>query len=184
MQAENKNGIQHDICHCPDHNGLHTHLCKALADDKLVHARRHQRKKGSAQIDGHIGQCIGKGRLSGTKPPEQLFPHAKYEDREDQCHDRQHEKAVCQDLFCSLFILLSKANTHKRRTAYPHQNSEGRNQGYNGTADTDTGQSHLSDFWDVSYVHTVYNAVKHTDELSQHGWQCQTKDQPPYVIGV
>ena len=184
MQAEDKNGIQHDIGHRPDHNSLHPHLCKALADDKLVHARCHQRKEGSAQIDGHIGQRIGKGCLSGAKPPEQLFPHAQYEDREDQGHDRQHQKAVRKDLSCSLFILLSQADAHKRRAAYPHQNSEGRNQCYNGTADAYTGQSHFSDLWDVSYVHTVYNTVKYTDELCQHGWQCQTKDQPPYVIGV
>ena len=52
------------------------------------------------------------------------------------------------------------------------------------TADAYTGQSHLADLRNISDVHTVYNTVKYADELCQHGWQCQTKDQPPYIIGV
>ena len=177
VEGEDKDGIQHDVEHRPQHHRGHAQAGVALGDEEAVHAGGHEGEEGAGGVDGQIGVGIAESGLTGAEPAEQLPLGQQEHRRQRHRQHQQHEEAVGQNPARLLLPPLPHAHGHDGGAPQAHQGGKGGQQGDDGAAHPHPRQGQVADALDVADVNAIHDAVEHADQLGQHGGDSQPAHQ-------
>ena len=176
-QHEDKNRVQNDVDHRTDDRGQHADLGKALCGDEGVHAHDQQHKYAAQNVDPGVIQCVGQGRLAGTKEGQQLRRRGIEAGSQHHGEDQQHRKAVAHDLFRPVLILLAHGNGRAGRATGTGQHSKAVDQHQNRQKQSRAGQGVRTHFGNMADIDPVNNIVEQIDDLRHHRRDRQLRQQ-------
>ena len=159
MEHKDKDGVQDDIEHRPQHHRGHPQAGKALGDQKAVHAGGHEGKEGARGVDGQVGVGVAEGGVAGAEPHEQMLLQQEEQSGQHAGQYQQHQEAVGQHPAGLPVPPLPHAHGHDGGAAQAHQGGEGGQQGDDGAAHPHPRQGQIADALDIADVDAVYNAV-------------------------
>ena len=94
IQSENKDGIQNNIAHGSDGDGVHTHFWETLGVDITVEARGEHGERCAGEIEIQIVPGIDEGSLAGTEGKENGLHKEVADGREDHGAAKEQSERI------------------------------------------------------------------------------------------
>ena len=165
MECKDKQRIQNNVHHCSDQNREHTCFGKTLCGDKHIHAKGKLDENSADSVNVHIIYSVFNRIFTGTEGKKKSTVTKQQDDCQDYRNQNLQEKAVTQNMFCSIKIIFSHCNRSMRCTTASNQCGKSGNDHNQWHTYTDSGKGKCPITRNVSNVNTVNNVVQHIDEL-------------------